>query len=199
MSQSSDFALNVYIPSLDPRVAALFRGTYGIHGTALSIMAGPKGEPSERVSLAMSLALDHGCRVQGLIDAFGGDPFTLMSYWQQEGRLTVPKIGEDVVALATAPGVSMPNIPGYNDTTYAIKVSVDPADYPKWAGPVIAETKYVGAFAGNGLYNAINGAELVFVRDQEHEEELPGGGMFKFAFVPAPALNENFWRMVGRV
>lgn len=192
---SEEFAKQVYLPSLDPRVADLFRGTLGIPGTAYGVMPGPKGEPSERLTIALSLALDHGCRVQGLIDGFGGDPLTLMSYWQQEGRLTVPSITDAVPVLATAPGVSAPNIPGYNDTTFSIKVSIDPADYPKWSGPVVEQIKYVGLRANaEGLYNAINGAENVFVTDQPWEED----GL-KFTFRPAPYVKAYYWQLVGRV
>jgi hypothetical protein len=191
MSQSSDFALNVYLPSKDPRIRDLYRGTFGLPGTAYLY--------GDRMQKAVSLALEAGLTVQGQIDGAGLDPFGQMSYWKQEGFLTVPKIGDAVVKLATPPGDSAPNIPNYNDTKYSIKVSVDPADYPVFDGPVVADTTYVGAFAGNGLYNAINGAEKVFARGDVHEETLPGGGMFSFTFLPAPALKENFWLIGAKV
>lgn len=176
MSMASDFATKFYIPSKDPRIQALFAGTYQLPGPELDPQV--REDTAKKLS-AMGLAVDEN------IDANGGDAYETMQQRQRDGWSRFPSLAQELANPSEQFDKNDPNL--------AFKVSVDPVDYPKFSGPVPPTVLYVGAYAGNGLYNAINGAEKVFSTGQEHTEN----GLM-YTFLPAVALGEYFWEFVGK-
>ena len=153
-------------------------------------------DPVARLAAATALALQAGLVVDPQIDAQGGDAFLIMNERAAYGYTAVPSIGQKVPFM-TPPGISVPGVPPYDPTGMNIKVSTNIADYPPFSGPVAPVVNYVGAYAGNGLYNAINGAELVFTAGQKHSEEPYAAKNIAFVFLPAPAIGEYFWQQVA--
>ena len=100
-----------------------------------------------------------GAIVDPQIDTGLLDAYTVNAQAIQGGYMTRPKIGESV-PFCTPPGVSSPGIPNYNEFTFSIVSSLDPADYPANTEPDITPTLYVGARMNNdGDYNTQNSPE----------------------------------------
>lgn len=177
-----------YIASKDPRIQALFIGTDNQPGSEM--------DPVLRLQTATALALQAGLIVDPDIDARGADAFLTMSNDQQLGFVRKYAIGEKPV-FTTPPGISAPGIPPYDPTAGKILVSANIADYPPFAGPVAPVVDYVGLYAGNGLYNIKNGAELIFKAGDKHTEEPYAAKNISFTFLPAPAIGQYFWQQVS--
>ena len=116
----SDFALKVYIPSKDPRIQALFAGTYGLAGTMLTLEA--------RVAVAQALS-NAGLVIDEEIDGEGQDCLETIQYRQRYGYTRFPDMaqGSDVDPVTGARDYSNPK--------FAIVVTTDPAAYPPFVTP----------------------------------------------------------------
>lgn len=175
-----------YVASKKRAIRDLFVGTAGIPGIAL--------DPSVRESKAYALAM-HGEVIDPEIDCNGGDPWIIMSNRTNYGYITVPALLQKLPDVWLPPGVHVPGVPDYDPTLWKVKVSIDPADYPPYVDPDIA-TKYVGAYAGGGLYNVVNNPETVFTPGEKHTEEPYQDKGIEFTFLPAPAIGQYFWQVI---
>lgn len=176
-----------YIASKDPRIQKLFIGTCNQPGSPM--------EPTLRLQTATALALQSGLIVDPDIDARGMDPYLEYSNLLQQGFVRKFAIGEKPV-LTAPPGLTVPGLPPYDPNAGKIVLSLDLANFPPF--PVQpAEVQYIGAYAGNGLYNAINGAEKVFSQGAPYTEEPYLSKGMTFAFYPAIAIGEYFWQVVS--
>ena len=138
----------IYIAAQDPRKNVFYMGQFGISGPLL--------QPQERHDTAISLA-KAGVVIDDVIEGVGGDPFLCMTQRLSYGQSRWPSLDQ-----LLAYGGMFPKDFNYNDPSLKIKNSIDPADYPKWTGPIPPVVKYVGLYAGNGLYNVINNPEKVY-------------------------------------
>jgi len=169
----TEFCLNVYLPSKSPEIRALFAGTYGLPGKMLE----------DRVARAKALS-DAGDIVDPNIDADGGDPLSVMQRRAFYGYINFPDMSQ---------GSNVDPVSGKQilyDPSYSIKVSVDPVDYPPYSGPSPVGVLYVGQYAGNGLYNVINGAEKRFKNGDPWTEN---GIAYTFQTTVIP--DYDFWKI----
>lgn len=177
------FAKEYYIPSQRPELQDFFTGMFGI--------SGPLMQSNDRKSYAKKLAQD-GLIVDDVIHALAGHPYLCMAQRLSYGQLRWPSLRQ-ILAM----GGIFPQGFDYNDPSNDIKNSLTLSDYPRFGGVVPTKNVYVGALASKGddgvfLYNAINGAEKKFTRDQVRYEN----GLY-YSFLPAIALGEYFWKFLG--
>jgi hypothetical protein len=162
-------------PNYDPKVREDFYAMYvASRRAAIRALFNKPGEPTMdllvRQSRCVALA-KQGYVVDPQIDTGLFDPYTINAQAIQGGYKTRPKIGE-TVPFCTPPGVSAPNIPNYNDFTFAITSTIAPADYPKSDEPDVPVVEYVGQRANQeGMYNSINNAQDVFQIGDKHFEQ----------------------------
>ena len=188
-----------YVASKDPRVQALFAGTMGLPSAPGSAPTGPQAlDPTVRANNAYNLAL-LGLLIDAPIDAFGGDPYTLMLERTQYGYTWVPLAL--VAPITLAPGLSFPGVPTYDPSPPfppgSIKVSLDLKDYPPF--PVVVKppalVPFVGSYMGNGFYGASEQAQTTFTQGEQYEQNNVN---YYFVIGSMGALGATyFWRIVG--
>jgi len=138
------FLEEVYVPSKPAAVRALFAGIDDIPGNPLSL--------AYRMRRAKELS-DAGEVIDEIIDAEGlVDAFDAMKRRLFYGFKNWPSMAQGTNVDSFGVRIDNPN--------YAIKVSIDPKDYPKNSEPDIPQTLYVGARMNrDGQYNTQNSPE----------------------------------------
>lgn len=188
------------VRSKHPILRALYIGQIdAAQSAAAGVPVGSMLPPDVRSGRARDAALQGGLIVDPDSDAGGMSPWFEMTHGIEQGLLTKPKIGEKIPngGLLLMPGVESPNIPHWNDFTFAIKYTLDPKDYPPYPDPPSVDTKFVGGYCGNMLYAVINGGEKIFVAGQDRYEVGPFGGPAQhYVFTPTVIPDEFFWTRI---
>ncbi len=177
-----------WLQSLTPPVFSLWArsGKFGIPMSGSPLTA-------DGVVAAASLLAAGGEKVT-FADMTGMEPFAYIQNLVAGGYTVFSYVGEPNPDWATMPpGQTDPagKIPPYNAEGHTGVVSF--ALLLPYVGPVPAPTLYVGQRANaEGMYNAINGAEKVFVVGQDIVE-----GGIRYVFIGF-ILGVAYWQIVGR-
>ncbi len=154
-------------------------------------------DPAAQQLRASQLAMK-GFTIDVPIMVWGWDPYTVMGIRKALGYKWVPSALGPAVQLA--PGLSDPGLPPYdpnNPPPGAIKVSIDPADYPPFELPAApthapAGVGPVGAQSVGALYLSVPGDTY---QDGEKVSE-PRGTFLKHVTV-TPFGRTPYWEKIG--
>lgn len=181
---SQEFATKIYVPSKPKATRDLFEGKLGIPGPLLS------PEDNERKCFDLARA---GYLIDPLIEASQTDPLLTMLNRIQRGLTRTPSLLQKLPPVWLDPGVKVPGVPSYDATKWDILVSINPADYPPASDLNSPTVKYVGPYAGNGLYNPINSPEKVFKFGEIHYEDT-----INYQLLVPNVVGQIYWFYLGK-
>ena len=176
---------NLYFDHQQPEKQPLYAGRNGRPGPTLSTA----GLTALCMKLLGTTSIDGTPIIlDDQIDANGEHPFYRVQERLRYGQTFWPDL-----RMILAMGGTFPTDFNYKDSSLPIKNTLNPADLPRYSGPVLPTMKLVGEYAGEGRYNLAPG-----VNPADHKNgEVIFEERFYYRFLGPTPIGEFFWVMIG--